>query len=201
MAAAIITLLGLVEETQSEGSQAVLNRIRQEEAADATLPVILHFIDQYAAQMTRNIAEPTLFDDLSRKALLETLGGVLQGRTRDLTISERQIARNLETAVTRLGVTHLLSAFLGNYLAGITLFYAGNLISENVGVTKRLATLVGKQTMEEDVRAKSRDMGRWLATRVTAEIPKRTLSEKDINDIAEVLSRLLAGMASEFEEE
>lgn len=201
VAAAIITLFRLVEDVESEGPRKIIQRFVAEKAKEVSLPVILQAIDRVATDMLPVDLGPTLLNDLARKALVQTVAGVLQGRQTNVSIPTGRMEKNLEASVIEFGTTGLIAALLGNYLASLTLFYAGRLMSENLGTTERLATLAGKEALEKDVRTQSRRIGRRLANNILNQLETKTLKDGDIERVASLLSHLLPDIVSEFLEE
>ena len=200
-AAALVVIHQFAESVLSKGSQKTLRDIDHEIAEKATLPLILAKIGQNAVDLVPPTPKPTLLNDLAAKALVQTWNEVLQGEGPDIDISRREIERNLERTVVQVGAAGLLSTFMGNYIAGITFFYAGRLVAQNLGVTDRLKDILGKRAMERDVRTQSEEIGSWLGHELLRRIPAKSFESEDVESVARVLSRLLSQIAEEYVEE
>ncbi len=199
--AALVTTYRFADRVRADGAHRAIAELTSGEHVDQTLPGVLLGLTRVAAQFVPSIAKPSVVEDIAKRALVETVGSALQGSRRGLDISSEQLASNLGTAIAEVGTLGFLSNFLGNYLAGLALFYTGRILAEQLGAPDREGMIPRRQLFERDIRARSRQVGARLAEQLVNQVSPQALRSGDFEQLSSQLARFLPHAISEITEE
>jgi hypothetical protein len=191
----------LAEDIRTAGPDEVIRRISESERVEASLPGILLGLARMAARSAPSPPKPSILDEIARRALIATASSVLQGSHKDISMSKKALERNLASAVNQLGTTGLMSLFLGNYLADLTLFYVGRRLNTQLSAKDQVKAINRRREFEHDVRRRSKEIGNEIAKQLIAQIPAKSYRVTDYDSLARQLSQVIPDAISKLAEE
>ncbi len=197
--AVLVTLNDLVRRTRESGASSTLQNLGGF-GEQIFIPTALQALDRLVEEAQPGEAEPTVLFDLARKALAQTVGALLQGEATELSLPVETAIERLTYLATDVGISGLFSAFLGNFVVGLTLFSSGYIIAESLGVSRRLENIEKKDELEEEVRRQAERAGQRLAGDILQGPTLVAVEARDMRRLSDLVSSILGEASWVLEE-
>jgi hypothetical protein len=188
--AGILAAYRIAEEVRQYGSGKAIDELTRERGLDASMPGVLSGLLGMMSESTPPDILPSVLDAIAKRAFKETVVRLLQGSEPVASLPRSALEKNLGDAVVNMGVRGILSLFMGNYVAGLTLFYTGKYVAERL-TTPDVRGAEAQRKLESEVREKAHKIGVSIADRLDRQIALKTFDSTEFGDVAALLDRII----------